>query len=287
MAERIPRAGEFYRHFKNRLYQIVAVAEHSETGEAMVVYQAMYGDFKIYVRPLELFTGRVDRDKYPKVIQEYRFERVNPAELSDRSGREEERPVFKARGNERTETGKVPADETKAARRVLRKKTERVPAEETKGQERQREEDTWKKPVIGIQVMHGPLTDYEDYGEAEFVAAQEKVVIPRGGRAERAEDELWESLTDEALQAAEACGEEGLQGGDTVSPKFLDFLEARTYDAKAVILESLREELDDEMIDGLAMAVDVEIPAGSLDERYHQLEQCLKTMARYEDTRLR
>ena len=58
----------------------------------------MYGDFKIYVRPLESFIGRVDRDKYPKVIQEYRFERVNPAELSDRRGREEERPVFKARG---------------------------------------------------------------------------------------------------------------------------------------------------------------------------------------------
>lgn len=66
--------GKTYRHFKGTLYKVIAIAKHSETLEDMVVYTH---DDKIWVRPYNMFIEKVDKEKYPDVKQEYRFELVD------------------------------------------------------------------------------------------------------------------------------------------------------------------------------------------------------------------
>ena len=192
--QRIPRSGEFYRHFKNNLYQIVTVATHTETGGKLVVYQALYGDYGIYARPLEMFVSEVDREKYPQAVQKYRFERVeNPGDTQ--------------------ETVRVEKAQKEAGMKAV------------------------------------------ELGAAKQIGAAE---------AKAAETEL-----------------------DGVNPKLLAFLDADDTEEKYQILISMRDEIDDSLINNMAVAMDVVIPDGDVQKRYEQLKVCLKTKQRYELDRLR
>lgn len=74
--ENILKIKGIYKHFKNNYYILEDVAENSETGEMYAVYRQLYGNNKLYIRPLDMFLSKVDREKYPNVKQEYRFEYV-------------------------------------------------------------------------------------------------------------------------------------------------------------------------------------------------------------------
>ena len=81
MMREIPRPYEVYKHFKGNIYQIISIALDSETLEQVVVYQQLYSPFQMYVRPLEMFLSKTDKDKYPDATQEYRFEKLERAML--------------------------------------------------------------------------------------------------------------------------------------------------------------------------------------------------------------
>lgn len=63
-----------YKHFKGNYYLVEDVAINTEDDSLYVVYRALYDDFKLYIRPLEMFLSPVDKQKYPEIKQEYRFE---------------------------------------------------------------------------------------------------------------------------------------------------------------------------------------------------------------------
>jgi len=61
-----------YRHYKGGEYEVVGVVRHSETLEPMVLYRPLYNDSGLWVRPYDMFVGRVEIDGVPQL----RFERL-------------------------------------------------------------------------------------------------------------------------------------------------------------------------------------------------------------------
>lgn len=80
--------GDVVRHFKYEtlseeeqrtykyIYVVLHTATHTETGEQLIVYRPFIQDGTVYVRPLNMFMSKVDKEKYPDIQQEYRFEEM-------------------------------------------------------------------------------------------------------------------------------------------------------------------------------------------------------------------
>ena len=195
--DRTPKPGELYRHFKNKLYQIITVAQHSETGEKLVIYQALYGDFKTYARPLDMFVSEVDHQKYPDAEQVYRFEKVEPEQ--------------KAEFEQKTESEQKVEPEQKAV--------------------------TQQKDGCG---------------------------------------------NTDSYSGSQAISQENNDNAERINPGLLEFLDAETFDEKYNVLVSMRDNIDDKLIDDIAVVMDVVIPEGKLMDRYDDLKNTIRTRQRYE-----
>lgn len=65
--------GKRYKHFKGTIMKVIALAKHSETEEILVIYEHE-DTHEVWARPYDMFISKVDKEKYPDIEQEYRFE---------------------------------------------------------------------------------------------------------------------------------------------------------------------------------------------------------------------
>lgn len=223
-----PRPGEKYLHFKNRLYQVTAIAQHSETGEKLVIYQALYGTFQTYARPLSMFISPVDREKYPQVKQKYRFQWVE----------------FK-----KTE----PAEEKRPNAGIPDRESEREKVSGTGISEQKPEMESGKEKSTDIEVL-----EREPVKDPSRTEVPVKEAVPKTSRK-----------------------------GMSTEEKMLAFFDADTAEDRYQILVDMQGEVTDRMINNMAVVLDVVIEEGPLDLRYEELKACLRTMQRYECSRLR
>lgn len=230
-----PRPQEMYRHFKGNLYQIRCLARSSETREMMVVYQAMYDTFEIYVRPLSMFMDEVDHAKYPEVKQKYRFELLQDIE------------------------GAADGCEIQSGEQVVNPQHE-VQMQEASDHSREAQKS---KTPVNVQETH-----------------KGKPAVP----AHEAQKREIPVQTQE-VQSQESVAEPEEQVN--IDPLVLEFLDAGSYEQRLNILAALHNRITDEMINTMAVAVDLEIKEGDVEDRYAELRNCLRTFEKYEGSRLR
>ena len=75
--------GEIYRHFKGNRYEVIALGMNADTRESVVVYKALYGEGRVFVRSYAGFVSEVNRKKYPDARQKYRFELEGAEDTED------------------------------------------------------------------------------------------------------------------------------------------------------------------------------------------------------------
>lgn len=129
--------------------------------------------------------------------------------------------------------------------------------------------------------------DFVQYPNAKQQYCFEEVELEKEDFYEKVELEEYPTSEECSTSEEKLTSDEQHQSEDGVDPRLLLFLDARTYEEKLNVLSSLRNNLDDKLINVIALSLDVEVPEGNIDARYMSLRRCILAHAKYEGTRLR
>lgn len=239
------RTGQIYRHFKGNLYQVVAVARHSESNEEYVVYQALCGDMQVWVRPYSMFVSEVDHDKYPDVTQRYRFELLNT----------------------------IAGGSAQPQQAVYKREQEPYSSQDTRGQ-------TGASHGQELRCQIGASRGQEFREQAEISHRQE--LREQIELSQRQEVQADNRETKRDWYNTDKVAHVQQEETERADERLLTFLDAETCQDKINYLTLIRNNIDDRLINDIAAAMDITIDEGPIDARYYSLRSCLMTKAKYE-----
>ncbi len=280
MSGRNPRPGDLYRHFKGKLYQITAVAFDAENGNKKVVYQALYGDYRTYVRDFDAFVGEVDHIKYPEVHAVYRFESVKEEntdtdELYDAvcpSG--EERKTTKKQKETSEDTGLESDDVTDDLQNCIRES------------KIQKASDIQMKEITPLPEVEKPATKPQEE-ESPVTKLQEEESPATKPQEEDDPATKPQEEDDPATKPQEEEGSATKPQEEYINPDLLAFLEAEENDEKIEVLYRIRKNISENVMSSIEASLDISDSSGSMEDRVLFVRNLLATRAKYEGARLR
>ncbi len=281
--DRLPRTGEFYRDISDKTFQIVTIAVHTGTGEQMVVYQALFGDFGVYTQPVQQFTENFKNQKELDASKEP-YRQKTPGAVRDQNTVGFLRNLQNAAGNygnsQNTADQPLQPQNQADVSAAVQKDTgfAKSPADRSKddGDARQPQQKTrphTQSPAEARRILRQSQNRTDTAaGDSYYDEKRRRQMEEREQRREMfRKSQKHESATEE-LRA---------------NPCLLKFLEADTYEEKFHVLNTIQNDMTDRLIDDIAVVLDVVIPEGPLNDRFHQLRNIILTRQKYETNRFR
>ncbi len=278
----LPKPGELYRHDEDKPYQIITIANHTQTGETMVVYQKLYGDFKTYVMPLSVFQEERQSNQLESMLIQkqdiltedgdvpdlHKSNRVNKNQDSKNQGVMDQDSTYQ----DNTYQDSINQDSVNQDRANQDRANQ-----DRANQDRANQDSAYQDRANQDSAYQDSA--YQDRANQDR-ANQDSVNQDSANQNNSYLDSTYLNNPDQDSSNQDNTYQQ-------VNSILMEFLDADSFQEKLEVVTVNRKHMDDRLINDMAVSLDCTVDEGPMDKRIHELIYCLRAMSRFEDRRKR